>query len=283
MTAIGDSNAVRIAGGQLPQHQSALTLLQGRLAAPNAVTLGWLDLACGRGQILEGLADSLSDQQRAKVRYTAYDVDQNYARETRHSASALGLAGIDVHVGDLADFHTVIPGSARFDFITLTNTVHEVAPNGLAPLLAGVMRRMTERGVAFIYDMERIKPPELGALPWTGVDIRVIVRTLVEALGATDYHPAVGTWHHRTVDGWNVQLERQYIPLSDIELDIRLPVAILATCETIETLLRRRLAACEQTLAAFTDLGVETVEEIEDKEHLLHEYWALTRAIGATE
>lgn len=281
MPSIGDSSAVRIQGGQLPQHQSALTLLQGRLAEPAVKELTWLDLACGRGQILDGLTDSLSHEERAKVIYWAYDVDQRYAKETHRSASDLGFTAVETVVGDLQKFDDVLAGETRFDFITLTNTVHEIEPDSLARLFANSVRRLAGDGILFVYDMERVKPPELGALPWAGSDIRTIARMLVAELGAPDYHPGVGRWHHRTVDGWNLQIARKNLAVSDEELDARLPDAITATGLEIKALLGRRLADCTTTLEAFTAHGVETAEEQDDKEHLLHEYWALSRALEA--
>jgi hypothetical protein len=88
----------------LPQHQAALTLLQGRLSAPRVIRLSWLDLACGRGQIIASLEKNLSSEARAKVLYWAYDLDQNFARETRRTAEYLGLASLQVTVGDLSEF-----------------------------------------------------------------------------------------------------------------------------------------------------------------------------------
>jgi len=242
--------------------------------------VGWLDLACGRGQILEGLTDSLSDLERSKIDFCAYDVDQDYARETHRAAALLGFAAVDITVGDLRQFDRLLPENKSYDFITLTNTVHEVAPSALAHLLADAVCRLTERGVLFVYDMERIEPPELGALSWTGPDMRVIVDQLMKGFGVHGYHPGVGRWHHRTVDGWNLQVDRQDVGLSDDALKARRATAVSETGKVIRGLMSRRLEECCQTLKAFTEHGVETAEEQTDKTHLLYEYWALSRALG---
>ena len=90
MTSISDSSAVR-EKRVLAQHQAALTLIQGRIGSPNAQDYAWLDLACGRGQIIAHLEDNLSEVARGKISFYAYDVDQRYGRETRRIASRLGF------------------------------------------------------------------------------------------------------------------------------------------------------------------------------------------------
>jgi ubiquinone/menaquinone biosynthesis C-methylase UbiE len=46
----------------LTQHQAALTLLQRLLADPGVSQLNWLDLACGKGQIITHLDENLVDR-----------------------------------------------------------------------------------------------------------------------------------------------------------------------------------------------------------------------------
>jgi len=135
LPAISNSSAFRNAERVLPQHQAALTLLQARLSTPGIQVLSWLDLACGRGQILVSLEDNLSAEARAKIDYWAFDLDQDYARETQKTAERLSFASLQSKVGDLSDFDQLLPTNARYDFITLTNTVHEIDPARLAGLL----------------------------------------------------------------------------------------------------------------------------------------------------
>lgn len=279
MTAIGDSSAVRIEGRVLAQHQAALTLLQAKLSMPSVVGVSWLDLACGRGQILGGLEENLSAAARGKIDYWAYDVNQDYVLQTKRVAENLGLASIEVKVGDLHDFDRILPAEVRFDFITLTNTFHEVNPSNLAMLLANAISRLSSNGVLFVYDMEQIVPPELGALPWSGNDARSIVHSLLDALGAEAYRPEVSRWSHATVRGWNFQLSREHLAVDDEMLRERSPDAIQAATEMITSLMGKRLDECRASLQTFTDHGAQTAEEEADREHLLYEYWALSRSL----
>ena len=99
MTSIADSNAFGDERRLLPQHQAALTLLQGMLSNPNITSLHWLDLACGRGQIISGLEENLSSQARSKLNYFGYDIREEYAKESLKTASRLGLQSYTIEVG----------------------------------------------------------------------------------------------------------------------------------------------------------------------------------------
>lgn len=279
MTTIADSSAFKDRERLLPQHQAALTLLQARLSVPRVPRLSWLDLACGRGQIIVSLDTNLSSEARAKIDFWAYDLDQAYARETQKAAESLGFASLKVTVGELSEFDRILPHDPAFDFITLTNTVHEIEPTRLATLLAACLGRLADTGTLFIYDMDRLKPPELGALPWNRDDVRRIVRRMLDALGASAYRPEVGLWNHRTCNGWNVQLERQHFGVSRDDMAKRIEAAILETRDEVSQLLRRRLVECRASLETLTTYGAETGEEQDEKERLLFEFWALSRAL----
>jgi SAM-dependent methyltransferase len=248
LTTIADSTAYKNSDRILPQHQAALTLLQGRLSVPGVPRLSWLDLACGRGQILASLDRNLSSEARAKIEYWGYDIEQSFARETRRTAEHLGFAGLETRVGDLFNFNVILPRGTAFDFITLTNTIHEIDPVRLATVLVNCVIRLQPSGSLFIYDMEKIKPPELGAVPWNRDDVRRIVVRMLDAFGTPSYRPEVGLWNHSTCNGWNVQLERQHLSLSHEAVSARSVGAIAQTGDEISALLREKLAICRALL-----------------------------------
>jgi SAM-dependent methyltransferase len=277
LTRLADSTAFKDPDRILSQHQAAVTLLQARLSSPSTPHLSWLDLACGRGQIIVSLNENLSAEARAKIDYWAYDVDQNSALETQKTAQQLGFRSLQTKVGDLADFNEVLPPETLFDFITLTNTVHEIEPVHLSSLFVKCILRLADTGTFFIYDMERIHPPELGAVPWSRDDVARLLRPLLDGLGATDYHPEVGRWNHKTCKGWNVQLQRQDLGVSYADAIANAEAAIHATRTLVFELLQRRLSECRAALENLTKYGAETAEEEEDKARLLFEFWALSR------
>jgi 2-polyprenyl-3-methyl-5-hydroxy-6-metoxy-1,4-benzoquinol methylase len=264
VTSIADSSAFRDDGRILPQHQAALTLLQSCLSAPDTKRVVWLDLACGRGQIIASLDDNLSESARSKIEYWAYDLDQRFARETRKTAERMGFAKFEARVGDLADFNRILPSEIYFDFITLTNTVHEVEPDSLANILVNCVGRLSDMGILFIYDMERITPLELGALPWSRDDIRRIVHRMIEALGSMSYRPEIGRWTHKSCNGWNVQIQKQHLNSGNCEKNIETN-AIEKTRTEIADVLSKRLVDCRMSLEMLTMYGPETAKEQETK------------------
>ena len=282
MTSISDSSAVR-EKRVLPQHQAALTLIQRHVGSPDVEDYSWLDLACGRGQIIAYLEDNLSSAARSKISFHAYDVDQRYGRETRRIASGLGFRSFGLDIGELANFNRLLDAKLRFDFISLTNTVHELTPRAIAQLLLDSVARLKPTGTLFVYDMERIEPPELGAVPWNQDGIRNVLFTLLDALGAAHYRPEVSRWQHSRISGWNLQLDRHHLKLDDNELAQAAPRAVGVTSSKIADLMRDRLSACTKALRALTEFGSETANEEADKVRLLHEFWAVTLALAGTE
>lgn len=150
----------------------------------------------------------------------------------------------------------------------------------LATLLVECVGRLSPDGVLFLYDMERLKPPELGAVPWRSEEVRSIVFILLDTLGAGPYRPEVGGWQHTNVSGWNCQIRRAHMGLADAALAAAAQAAINATSARIAELLREKLDALARQLENLTLYGAETPEEEAAKVDALYEFWSLTRAAG---
>jgi len=279
VTSISASSAFKDEKRVLPQHQAALTLLQGMLANPKVVNLNWLDLACGRGQIIVGLKSNLSDQARAKLYYFGFDVKEDFVKETQKTASELGLKGHEFEVGYLSNFIKICPHHLTFDFITLTNTVHEVSPKKIAATLMDCLSKLSQAGCLYIYDMESISPFEVGAVAWTKTEIFLIIKTMFDALGIKEYIPEVGQWSHHSCNGWNVQIQREHVNLNPEELAERQGEALAISSSLIKDLLSKKLEHCKSALETLTLYGSETQDEQAEKERLLYDFWAINRAL----
>jgi hypothetical protein len=262
----------------LAQHQAALTLLQGMLGNPQINQVRWLDLASGKGQILAHLEKNLTEKARAKLHFFGYDVDNHHTRQAERIAQTMQLAKSEFGIGELANFHRNDKTRGPWEFITLTNTVHEISPKSLATILMNALERLHETGCLFVYDMDRLSSPELGAVLWTGSEFSEILATLCGSLGCTDYEPAVGTWSHRLCNGWNAQLNRAHMQLP-ADWRNRIETAVKATVNHIQAILQRKLDQTQKALEALTRYGSETGQEAADKEKLLFDFWAITRAL----
>ncbi|MEY2450863.1 MAG: hypothetical protein QOD92_437 [Acidimicrobiaceae bacterium] len=280
---ISDANAAVEEERVWPQHQAALTLLQDRIAQPGGEEIHWLDLACGRGQILRSLNEQLSDVARARIHYVGYDISNSYGMETKRSAEQLGLASVRVEIGDLSNFDALLPSEERFEFLTITNAAHELNARALAPLLVGAIARLTSDGSMYAYDLEELHPPELGALPWERDAVALLLDRALGGLGESGYRPEVGRWRHKSTAGWSFALKRVHIDVSDAELGDHRSQAEAEVVDGIDEMLTTRLKSCAAALEGLTRYGASTSEEVRVRDKLLYEYWALHRAIGETQ
>jgi hypothetical protein len=279
MTVLADSNAFFNMERLLVQHQAALTLLQGMLSDPNCHEISWLDLGCGRGQIISHLEKNLSATERSKIKLVGYDIENTYSIQAKGIAKSLELSSYSFEIGTLSRFWENRSTAGPWRFITLTNTIHEIAPKSLSEILARCIERLDNDGCLFMYDMEKLPVPELGAIPWSASEMKAILITLFRALGCSSFEPAVGTWTHKTCTGWNAQIRRSHMGLPT-NFPEQLDEAIYVTSLRIEELLLDRLTRVDAALKSLAEYGPDTGQEMEDKESLLYEFWAVSRALG---
>ncbi len=278
MNSIADSDAVFDKNRMLAQHQAAVTLLQSQLGNPGIIEFVWLDLACGRGQIVTHLQDNLSRDERAKLRYVGQDIDNGHVRIAEAAASVLGLREVSFYIGEVSRFSELITTGQSFDFITLTNTIHEVHPVSLSQLLCDCILRLSPEGCLFIYDMETLPHLELGAIVWNAQEMKTILGTICNELGAVGYAPSVGKWRHSSCCGWNAQIRRQH--LGSLELTAATIANTVRNCSlSIRTLMETKKANIEIALENLTRFGAQTDDEKVTKQRLLYDFWALSRAL----
>jgi len=281
LDTIADSNAFKDDNRLLPQHQAALTLLQSLLADPRATEVCWLDLACGRGQMIGQLDQNLSEKARSKLAYYGYDVNQDFARQASKAVTAMRLKSADIKIGELADFSKLYGPEILFDFITMINAVHEINPNKLASIFIHCLTRLSSQGCLFVYDRESLGPLELGAITWTQEEMSSIIRSICQDIGANNYEPDVSRWRHRTTQAWSVSIHRAHLTVDQAILTHNSEYAVERTNATIKSLVLKKLERCRKTLESLTLHGCETEEEEEERGRLLYDFWALSREAEA--
>jgi SAM-dependent methyltransferase len=282
MSRLAASTAILEEGRLLSQHQAALTLLQASLAIPGIVRLDWLDLACGKGQILAQLDTNLDPTARARISYVGYDLSDDYCRITASRVETLGLQKTRTLVGELQRFSQVLEENEQFDFVTLTNTVHEIEPGALAGILFDCISRLSPTGRLFAYDMEELPTAELGAVPWRRAEIDAIVAALLAGMDVKQYRPASGHWKHKKVSAWNLQVEKTHILAEAPGFATHRARSIAQATVKTHEILSQRLSDCTKTLDTLTRLGFATDAEKSQELSGLYEYWALQRALGKT-
>ena len=278
LSYIADSSAVKIDERILPQHQSAITILTTMLQNPNQNEIRWLDLACGKGQIILHISENISYKSiREKITYVGFDINYEYTRLARRELVNKGLKFYEFHHGDLVDFPKIVPSDDRYDFITCTNTAHEIKPEVFSMLIIESLFRLTESGILFIHDMESLEPPELGALTWHGDEVGLLLNVIFEVLGI-DYRVYPNVWKHSNCNSWTVIIQRQFIKIENEDIMIKLREINERLYEKRKEILKKRLDNCNNELEDLSLNGTEKDER--RKTYLTSEFWQISREAG---
>jgi len=179
MGTFKDSNAYQNKDKMLTQHQAALSVFQGKLENPEVSDLNWLDLACGRGQILMNLDSNFGEELINKINYSAFDLKNDYLTQTLRQAETLKFKNVQGKIGDIINFPILFPEQQKFDFITLINSIHELNPYDLPILFFETILRLSTTGIFYLYDMETLTNRELGAVSWKADEINRVIKTFL--------------------------------------------------------------------------------------------------------
>lgn len=276
MGAIKDSDAVLEKERLFAQHQAALTILQGLLDKPGITTFNWLDIGCGKGQIIVNLDDNLGEDSRKKIIYNGFDIKDDFLAIAQRKAESLNLNAVNGQVGDISNFANLHPEDNKFDFITLTNSIHELDPLQIPIILIECILRLSENGILFMYDMEALPYRELGAVAWTREEIHEILKVFLKSIG-TEYSPTPGKWKHKSCNGWNIQLNRSHFQVENDAINAKKEEIITKSQEQVKNTLDSKLAKCVASLQSLTKYGAETEDEENLKLGNLYDFWAINR------
>lgn len=277
--AIRDSDAVYDAQRIFSQHQAIVTIVQARLDDPQLKDYRWLDIACGQGQVLAQLDSNIGPKGRSKIHYHAFDIENEHLRQAQYQSEKTKIR-CTPQIGNAADLAKFYPCEKPFDLITCTNAVHELHPSVLPIVLSESLVRLSENGSLFLYDMEGLQDAEFGALTYRLYEVEAICTALCEAFGITAYRPEPGQWKHKTVNAWNIHLQRRLFNVTQENLLKSKEGAITATSKAITAILTRRMTETRQALESLTTSQPETPDDEKAKMALLTEFWALSRAMG---
>lgn len=281
MVANADSHSLFTPERIWSQHQAVLTLINGALADPKRDAFSWLDLGCGKGQIIAQVQENVfSPNLRRKITYLGFDIEQNDARNTIVTAAKNELKDASVTIGDMADFPKLIDATKHFNLITITNTLHELRPRDLCSVLFEAAMRLMPDGVLYVYDMEALTPPELGAVTWNARDVSAIFLAIFGETGIKEDSLGLQRWLHSTTTGWSVQLTRANLLVDDNALAKLHDSAIHAGSDATKKIVTSKLADAERALEAITLARTELSEEEQESEQRnLRSFWSLSRAL----
>lgn len=279
MPSLADSSADLSSDRVWPQHQAVLTLIKDRVEDPSKTSFKWLDLACGRGQILSNIGRVLSSETCSKIEYRGFDVVQEYCLQAERKAKEF-FPSAQIQVCDIDKFELYLEPDEQFDAITFTNTVHEITPEQLAATFASTLCRVGPEGFLFMYDMESLSELELGAIPWSGKEIEQVLHRLLKEAGESAYLPSVSTWPHKTCIGWNIQVNRTHLRVPPNVLETKRPEMERGVSGLIRELLGKRLLDIHQALCIASRYGLDGAGEHVDAQRLTYDFWAIARVLG---
>ncbi|MCX7004775.1 MAG: hypothetical protein NTV22_16090 [bacterium] len=192
-------------------------------------------------------------------------------------AENLGLHAVEFLHGDLGNFSKLVPPDRKFDFISCTNTAHEMHPGCFANLFLDSLLRLSDSGELFIYDMESLTNPELGALPWRSQEIGELINAAFDSL-QTAFRARPSAWQHSTCRGWSVTIQRHYIGVTSEAITAKREELAKRLEGMIDNLLNNRIRECGKVLESFCKYGADTAEDQNAKIGALYEFWALYHA-----
>lgn len=280
MSSLGDSSAELTSKKVLSQHQAAITLLANLLSNPEVHEIDWLDLACGKGQIISQLEDNIYEKElRNKITYYGFDIENKHLKTTERIAKTLNFKDVIIKTGEIIDFDKIYKPEEKFRFISFTNTIHELRPHIISSLIINLIVRLNSPGILYIYDMETLPTPELGAVPWEGYEVKEILQSILTGLGIEDYQLVPQKWNHTSCSGWSININREHLKISNDELLKNHEQATKAGALVITEKLNFKLKATREALEVLTTTGAENEEEELNKVKLLYSLWSLIRAL----
>ena len=137
--------------------------------------------------------------------------------------------------------------------------------------------RLSTSGQLFLYDMQSLIEPELGALPWRGPEIGVLINSVFEVL-ESDYRVHPSTWSHSTCKGWSIVVQKQYVEKTEEELMAKRAEISVRLDQEIDRILDVRFEECNRLLQSYYRYGTESVDDERSKLAALYEFWALHKA-----
>lgn len=272
--SLADSDSIKMDSILVP-HSNAISILTYLLNLNISSDIHWIDLACGKGQILTQLRDNLDNNYRHRIKISLIDLNNESLRIATDIAEKLGFGGVTQKVSDLYSYCNTGLIENSFEYITLINTLHEIKPKELGLLIIKCIVALKDNGVFYIFDQEELPVKELGATTWSSIEISNVLNDYFDKC-AIDYRVYANKWNHKTVSSWSLQIQKTNI-LNTNNLKLLSNQAVLESL--IQKALILKADINKKALTSLTKFGGSTENEDENKIENLYDYWALTKAL----
>lgn len=187
----------------LEQHETACDLVKEIAIRDEDNDILWLDIACGKGQILTTLLSECSQSILSRIIYCAFDECKNYVKETKINASSIGIGDHCIEICTISEFIKSFAQQDRrnecnnISISTAINMLHEISPKIIPDLIMCILDQLKFGGLLFLYDNEELLEPEDNAITFRLKEIEDIFNIIEEvAISSSSYEeePGFPSW-----------------------------------------------------------------------------------------
>lgn len=273
---IGDSDAVIDEGRLFTEHRHALIGLRKKLSNAELENLHWLDIGCGRGQILSKIDQIFHVNDRKKIFYCPFDGKKEFVIQAQQKALSLDIVSPKYIHGTFGSFRELISVDQKFEYVTLINCVHEIHPFFFPELIYDILLRLSPHGELFIYDMEALKKPELGAITWTANEVSNLMDSFKTHLEFSTT-PISSCWPHASCVGWDATIIKKDIGISNDGLIAKRDYFLEKIKYDMVCVFKRKREQCNRMLEIYCENSPDSQEEQLYKAQHVYNFWGLSR------
>jgi hypothetical protein len=163
------------------------TVLRDYLDTTKSPTVAWLDLGCGRGQLLKAVCASLDRSSLERLAYTGYDCTEDFVEDCQFEIGKSPIRkGGEALLGEFDNLEAVRERSP-FDVISVVELFSDLHLHLVSHLLLDIFQLGHQSTRFFMSDIRESTENSLmpGTLPWRLEEIDRFMETVGEYLGMT--------------------------------------------------------------------------------------------------
>lgn len=234
----------------------------------------WLDVGCGRGQVLREIGSVITSVGVGWIEYYGCDAARKYCDEASKQASESGFSAPDIRLKRVEDVREVF-GELRADFVTIINVLHELTPASLAVTLVDSFSCLGDDGVLHVHDLRRMTEPELGAVCWDLPDLEEGLDPFLKLFHWRDSKCRIQRWGGVEAPDWSLKLERRKLQVDIDELASRREEIISDVNNGLMALLPNKRKKHHNKLNAFLSDPARTPGDRQSAAQAVYEYWTI--------
>ncbi len=193
------------------RHTPALTdefafFLSQQIARSDKKQVTWLDVGCGRGQLLKEACRSLRMDQRCRVAYTGYDCTLDFVEDCNATIESLRIDNSRARQGEF-DGMDALFNAGPFDVISVVELISDLHLHLVPRLVLNIFRLCHSSTVLCFSDLRKLTSSSAspGMLPWSEEEINPFVAAIARLLDGPRLPPTAFVQVHK--NAWSLTLD----------------------------------------------------------------------------